>query len=112
MTTRNDWDRDPSVRAMRGLFSRMEAGQDDLLKEVGISSHDSRLRPCREEARDFFERVLSLSAARGRGQSEVDAAALYIHCLIRALKQHGLPVPAGAFQKDSPIEELFRESMK
>ena len=57
MTVRDDWSSDPSVRAMRGLFSGMEAGQDDLLKEVGISSHDSRLRPCREEARDFFERV-------------------------------------------------------
>lgn len=112
MSGRDDWGRDPSIRAMRRLFARMESGQKELLQGLGISSHDSRLRPCREEARDLFERVLSRSAA-GRGQTEEDAAGLYIHCLIRALNHHGVPVPTGAVSKDTnAFEDLIREAMK
>jgi len=111
MTAGNDWGLDPSVRAMRGLFSRMEAGQKELLQRLGISPHDSRLRACREDARDLFERVLSGSAA-GRGQNEGDAVAFYIHCLIQALKQHGLPIPAGAVRENDPLKGLVREALK
>jgi hypothetical protein len=112
MTARDDWSRDPSVRAMRGLFSGMEAGQDDLLQRLGISPYDRRLRPCREEARDLFERVLSLSAARGRGQDQEDAARLYVYCLVRALKQNGVPMPTMAVTEDNTFEKLFREAME
>lgn len=112
MTERDDWGRDPSVRAMRGLFSRMEAGQDDLLQRLGISPYDSRLRPCREEARDLFERVFSLSAARGGEENERDAARLYVYCLVRALKHNGVPMPTMAVTEDNTFDELFRQAMK
>jgi len=108
---RDDWGCDPSVRATRRLFARMESRQKELLKQLKIPPYDTRLRLCREDARDLFERMLSLPAVRGRGRDEEDAAALYIHCLIRALKQHGLPVPAGSAPEDTTVEELFREAL-
>jgi hypothetical protein len=111
MTASDDWGRDPSVRAMRRLFARMESGQKDLLESFEISSHDARLRACREDARDLFERVLSRSAA-ALGQDEGDAATLSIHCLIRALKEHGLPIPAGAVREDGLLRGLIEEAMK
>ncbi len=111
MNNSNDWGSDPSVRAMRRLFGRMESGQKELLQRLEISPHDGRLRACREDARDLFERVLSRSAA-GRGQNEGDAAALYTHCLIRALKQNGVPMPTMAVTEDNTFEKLFREAME
>jgi hypothetical protein len=111
MTARDDWGRDPSVRAMRRLFVRMESGQKELLQRLEISPHDRRLRPCREDARDLFEQVISRSGA-GRGQDEGDTAALYIHCLIRALKQHGLPFPVEAVREDDPLEGLIEEPVE
>lgn len=95
MTTGDDWGRDPGVKAMRSLFAEMESGQNELLRHLGISSYDPRLRACRENARDLFERVLSRSAG-DRGRGEGDAAALYIRCLIEVMKQCGFPVPAEA----------------
>jgi len=97
---------------MRRLFAQMESDLKELLKQLEVSPHDIRLRPCREDAKDLFERMLSLSAANGRGQDDVDAATLYVHCLIRALKHHGLPVPDGTIQEDMRLDEQFREAKK
>lgn len=109
---KDDWGRDPAVRAMRRLFSQIEADQKELLGQLELSPYDMRLRPCREEAKDLFERMLSLSGAKGRGQDDVDAATLYLHCLTRALKHHGLPVPDGTIPEDARLDEQFREAMK
>jgi len=108
---RDEWGRDPSVRAMRGVFARMESGQKTLLERLGISPRDSRLRACREDARDLFARAFSRFPA-GRRQNEEDAAALYIHCLIEALKQHGLPIPARAIREDDALKRLVGEATK
>jgi hypothetical protein len=108
---RDAWGRDPSVRAMRGMFARMESGQKTLLERLGISPRDSRLRGCREDARDLFEGAFSRFAA-GLRQAEEDAAALYIHCLIEALKRHGLPIPAGAIREDDPLKRLAGEAIQ
>jgi len=111
MTAGDEWGGDPSVRAMRGVFARMESGQKTLLQRLGISPRDSRLRLCREDARDLFERAFS-RLAPGRRQTEEDAAALYIHCIIKALKQHGLPIPAGAIREDDPLKRWVGEAIK
>jgi len=87
----------------------MESAQKTLLDRFGISPRDSRLRVCREDARDLFERAFS-RLAPGRRQTEEDAGALYVHCLIEALKQHGLPVPA--IREDDPLERWVGEAMK
>ena len=106
MTTHDDWGRDPSVRAMRRLFARMESGQGALLKRLGIPPYDTRLRACRDEARDLFEKAFSRPGA-ARARDEGDAAALYIQCLIRALRERGLRVPADAVREDAQIGELI-----
>lgn len=107
MNKRDDWDHDPSVRAMRTLFARMDLAQGDLLRRLGISPYDGRLRACREDARYLFERVTS-QPHKGSLQDEGDAAGLYIRCLIRALKQHGLPIPAGAVRDDDLLDGFRR----
>jgi len=111
MNNKNDWSSDPSVRAMRRLFARMESGQKELLQRLGISPYDGRLRACREDARELFERMLSGSSA-GRGQNEGDTAAFYVHCLIQVLKQHGLPIPAGVVRENDPLKGVVREALK
>ncbi|MFH1292625.1 MAG: hypothetical protein ABIJ44_00675, partial [Pseudomonadota bacterium] len=50
-----------SVRKMRSVFSHMEAEQSKLLKKLGMSPFDIRLRSAREEAKDVFERTWSLA---------------------------------------------------
>ena len=112
MNNGNDWSSDPSVRAMRRLFARMESGQKELLQRLGISLYDGRLRVCREDARNLFERMLSGSSAGRGGQNEGDAAVLYIHCLIQALEQHGLLVPAGVVRENDPLKGVVREALK
>ena len=100
------------MRAMRRLFAQMESDQKELFKQLEVSPYDIRLRPCREDAKDLFERMLSLSAAKGQGQDDVDAATLYVHCLVRALKHHGLPVPDKTIQEDPRLDEQFQEARK
>jgi len=97
MAAKDDWDRDPSVRAMRRLFARMESQQKELLQQLGMSPYDPRLRSCREGARALFERMLS-RFAEGQGRAEEDTAALYIRCFIQTLRQHGLRVPEEAIR--------------
>jgi hypothetical protein len=100
------------VRATRRLFAQMESDQKELLKQLEVSPYDIRLRPCRQDAKDLFERMLSLSGAKSRGKDDVDAATLYVHCLIRVLKHHGLPVPDKTIQEDTRLDEQFRETKK
>jgi hypothetical protein len=107
MTTTDEWGRDPSVMAMRSLFARMESEQRTLLQRLGIPPYDSRLRACREDARDRFETVFS-GSAQGRPRDEKDAVSLYIRALIQALKERGLPVPAEALRENPRIRDMTR----
>ena len=45
------WGEDPSVRAMRQVFQRMEVAQKELLGGLGISPFNPNLRGWRECAR-------------------------------------------------------------
>ncbi|MCD6305964.1 MAG: hypothetical protein J7M32_06705 [Deltaproteobacteria bacterium] len=102
MTANDEWGQDPSVKAMRRVFARMESAQKKLLQEIGISPTDPRLRACREYARDLFERAIS-RAETARLKNEEDAADLYIHFLAQSLKKHGLPVPGDRVREDRPV---------
>ncbi len=112
MSKTGDWGRDPSVRTMRRLFSRMESAQKALLEKLEIPPFDSRLRDCREDSRNLFERALSLSATKGMGQGEDDATDLYMHCLTWALNRHGIRFPAEAIPGDNQIEALIQEALR
>ena len=112
MVERDDWGNDPSVMAMRGLFSRMEAAQNALIKRIRLSPFDRRLRYCREEARILFERTISSNRARTEGLDDEESSSLYILCLSWALDRGGIRVPAGTFPDNSRLSELIKESLK
>ncbi len=111
MVTGDDWAGDPSVQMMRRVFRQMENFQGDLLKHVGISSYNPGLRPWREKALELFDRSWRESANRGFGQTEDDAAAIYRHCLAKAMSMDGVEIPPGAMCEDEKINRLIRESM-
>ncbi|MBL7225062.1 MAG: hypothetical protein ISS59_02910 [Desulfobacteraceae bacterium] len=112
MVEKDDWGSNPSVRAMRGLFSRMEAAQNELIKRLRLSPFDRRLRYCREEARILFERTISSNRARAEGLDDEESSSLYILCLSWALDRSGIRVPAGTFPDNSRLSELIKESLK
>jgi len=105
----DEWGRDPSVRKMRGIFSRMESAQGDLLKLLGIPPLDQRLKPARAKARDLFVRAGSLPASRNPDTSDADLAALYVHCLARALEMAGIKVPTDKLSDGENIAAIVRE---
>ncbi len=112
MVERDDWGSNPSVRAMRSLFSRMEAAQNELITRIGLSPFDRRLKYCREEARILFERTISSNRARAEGLDDEESSSLYILCLSRALDRSGIRVPVGTFPDNSRLSELIKENLK
>ena len=97
---------------MRGLFSRMEAAQNELIKRLRLSPFDRRLRYCREEARILFERTISSDGARAEGLDDEESSSLYILCLLWALDRSGIRVPAGTFPDNRRLSKLLKESLK
>ena len=78
MVERDNWGSNPSVRAMRGLFSRMETAQNELIKRLRLFPFDRRLGYCREKARILFERAISSNRARAEGLDDEQSSSLYI----------------------------------
>lgn len=111
MAVIDDWGRDPSVRMMRHVFKHMEEAQEELLKRLGISPSDPRLRLWRETARDFFERSWPHAVKLGLNLEGEAVAAIYIHCLARAIGLQGIKVAIEALPKDEKIEMLLKEAL-
>jgi hypothetical protein len=105
----DEWGRDPSVRRMRAVFSRMEEAQGKLLEQVGVRSLDRRLGQARDKARILFEKAWSHSATKGLSMGDGEAAGLYIYCLSWALGQSGVQVPERCLPDDERLKDLIRE---
>ena len=112
MNERDDWGSDPSVRKMRSVFSHMEAEQSKLLKKLGMSPFDIRLRSVREEARDVFERTWSLANSRGLNVDEVEIAGLYTRCLAWGLRKTGIQVPTEGLPCEEHLNVLLQEVLQ
>jgi len=112
MNERDDWGSDPSVRKMRSVFSHMEVEQNKLLKELGVSLLDIRLRSVREEARDVFERAWSLANSRGLNMDEVEIAGLYMRCLAWVLRKTGIQVPTKGLPCEENLNVLLQEVLQ
>lgn len=112
MNERDDWGSDPSVRKMRSVFSHMEVEQNKLLKELGVSLLDKRLRSVREEARDVFERAWSLANSRGLNMDEVEIAGLYMRCLAWVLRKTGIQVPTKGLPCEENLNVLLQEVLQ
>jgi len=112
MTEVDTWGRDPQVRYMRGIFSRIESAQNELLLKLSIEPHNERLRRFREIALKLFEKAWVMAMQRGITENEEDAAAIYLFCLARALSMKGIDVPADALPKNAAIEKFLKEVLK
>ena len=112
MNERDDWGSDSSVRKMRSVFSHMEAEQSKLLKKLGMSPFDIRLRSAREEARDVFERTWSLANSRGLNVDEVEIAGLYMRCLAWSLRKAGIQVPTEGLPCEEHLNVLLQEVLQ
>jgi hypothetical protein len=108
-TNDDDWGRDPSVRAMRRVFASMEAAQKELLKALGLSPLDQRLRRWRERALGAFEASWARSARFGLELSETEAGALYVHCLGKIMVRDGVDVPAGILPESEKLRKILKE---
>ena len=90
----------------------MEVEQNKLLKELGVSLLDKRLRSVREEARDVFERAWSLANSRGLNMDEVEIAGLYMRCLAWVLRKTGIQVPTKGLPCEENLNVLLQEVLQ
>ena len=112
MTPTDEWGRDPSVQIMRQIFRHMEVAQRTLLENVNISSFDMRLRGWRKTALDFLERSWAQANHRNMTLNEEKIAAIYIHCLARAMGAEGITISSDSLLHDEDIEMLVRETLQ
>jgi uncharacterized protein (DUF2336 family) len=111
MDNEDEWALDPSVLMMRQVFARMEAAQEKLLQHLSISPFDTRLKCWREAALKFFEKSCAQAKKYGIVLEEDKAAAIYVHCLTRAINADGIEVPLEAFPNDEKITILPKETL-
>jgi len=108
----DEWGRDPSVRAMRGIFKTMEDSVDDLLKQLNISPLDHRVRVWLEQALAEYEGAWIEARRQGVRLDEKMAAAVYAHCLGAVIGADGISVPESRVTIDKDVERLIREVVK
>lgn len=93
MNRRDEWGRDPSVHAMRGLFGLMESCQGRFFEQLGIDRYDPRLRAWRERAKKGFEPSWAKAAGNRTPLRQEQVAALYLQCLVDVMRADGIWVP-------------------
>ena len=108
----DEWGRDPSVRAMRGIFKTMEDSVDDLLKQLNISPLDHRVRGWLEQALAKYERVWAEARRAGIRMDETMATGVYVHCLVKVIGSEGVKIPEKALAIEKEVGELIREVVK
>ena len=108
-TTVDEFANDPSVRAMRRVFSAMEATQKEFIVNLGLSPFDRRLRRWRERALVVFEASWARTARSGLELSETEAGALYVHCLGKIMTREGLDVPPEILPQNEKIKKILTE---
>ncbi len=111
MRFEDEWGHDPSVQSMRRVFSYMEQAQQELLSHLSISPFDQRLRHCRDQALELFEKAWPLAVRQGIMMSEKDAVPLYIHCLARTLSSVGVEVPGALLPGNEKITRFLQEKL-
>ena len=108
----DEWGRDPSVRAMRGIFKAMEESVDDLLKQLKISPLDHRVRGWLEQALANYERAWVAASRKGIPMDEKMATAVYAHCLVKVIGAEGVNIPEKVLAMGKDAESLISEVCK
>ena len=112
MATADEWGRDPSVQIMRQIFRHMELAQRALLGNVNISPFDMRLKGWRKTALNSLEQSWAQANHHNMILNEKKIAAIYIHCLARAMGAAGITIPSDSLPHDAEIEMLLRETLQ
>ncbi|HOS60144.1 MAG: hypothetical protein BWX58_00080 [Deltaproteobacteria bacterium ADurb.Bin026] len=103
---------DPQVRFLRRAFASMETIQNDLLKELNISSFDERLRRIRLAALNLFEKVWVSYSRWGVSIDEKEMSDIYLHCLAHTLAANNINLPKGLFYPNERIQNIIKEVSK
>jgi hypothetical protein len=108
----DEWGHDPTVQQVRRLFALMENEQDALLKQLNLSSLDTRLHDSRKTALRMYESACSQAAAKRPAWDETTYAAVYINCLIRVLEKRGIQIPDDVLEAHQRHADVLREVME
>ena len=108
MDPADEWGRDPNVRSMRRIFSRLEAAQEALFLNLRIPRFDPRLRRWREQARIAFDRSCAKAASLRIQMNEDLAGVVYIHGLAGIMATEGVEVPVEIL----PGIDRFKDAVK
>ena len=106
---KDDWGLDPNVRAMRRVFSGMEAALEQILHGLAISPYDQRIRGWLDTALPKFERAWNLGRQMGVSMDENDAPDVYAHCLAHVIGAAGIDIPDGLLPAREKIKQLVSE---
>jgi hypothetical protein len=106
---KDEWGQDPNVRAMRRVFSGMEAALEQILQALAISPYDRRIRQWLETALPKFESAWQLAPRMGVGMNANDAPIVYAHCLAKVIAAAGIDIPDGMLPAEEQIQNLVSE---
>jgi len=109
MTIMDKWGQNPEILMMRQIFRQMEAGQDNLIKKLGISVLDSRLPRWRQQAMVLFEQYWHQCMGSTGKRDETQADILYSRCLARVMRDDGVQLPADIVSVVEQVNKLMKE---
>jgi hypothetical protein len=110
MVDKDEWGRDPSVQAMRKVFSTMEMDQNAFLQKLQISFFDERIRRWRDRALIIFEKMWGHASQIGIPLDEQRASDIYIFSLARVMNLDNMKISEEVLPKDRELEKIFKET--
>jgi len=105
----DEWGKDPQVRFLRRVFSRIEDAQKGLLDKIGISLFDERLKRIRDEALTIFERAWAMALRKGMNLEEKDLVHLYIFSFAYVLERYKIFLPQDILPSDESMKKIVFE---
>jgi hypothetical protein len=108
----DEFERDPAIRSMRRVFTRMEKLQQEMLEAGKLLPLDRRLHVWREQALQLFEQAWARAGRRGLAKTEEEVALLYVLCLARILEGGRILVPPEALPRSEALEQIIQEIVK
>jgi hypothetical protein len=87
----------------------MEGAQKRLMKDMGLSPFDQRLRRWRERALAAFDAAWARGARTGVELNETEAGELFVHCLVMIMTREGMEVPVEMLPRSEKLQKILRE---
>lgn len=112
MHEQDEFGHDPGVQHTRAYFSQMEAMDSRLIKSIGISRFDKRLRPARELRFRLFEAACSRANKKGLRLDDNKALTLFEICQDQAFQKNGFSVTPPSTLFDPDLVSLAKEGVR